>query len=98
MALDAVYVPAGGPPQQIRIIKSSMDRTAGLGRGEIVQDTGVIDLRVDEVPRPQEGDLLVIGGTLIGGEIVGGETRELYGEPVGDVEGLTWTIGTSLLP
>lgn len=89
----AVYQPVEGAPRVIRVIRSAPDRTTGFGDSQIINASTALELRVSEVPTPQRGDVIVIGGTLAGGIVTGGETFELFGDPILDLERLGWTCG-----
>ncbi len=89
----AVYQPIEGPPRDIRVIRSAPDRMTRFGDGQIINASTSIEVRVADVPRPQRGDAIVIGARLVDGVIVGGEAFELFGDPVLDLERLSWACG-----
>jgi hypothetical protein len=84
----AVYVPTGGPASDVRAILSSPDQTERFGAGEVVLSTNVLELMRSDIPRPASGDLIII---MRGGSVF--KTLLLQGEPLSDVEGLTWRMG-----
>ena len=57
-------------------------RITEFGAGRFVSDTGVVDVRVSDLPDPRPGDLLVIGA----------DSFILQGEPIRDRERLIWTL------
>lgn len=89
----AVYQPVEGVPRHIRVIRSAPDRTTGFGDGQIINTSTALELRASDVPTPQRGDMIIIGGTLADGVITGGEIFELFGDPILDLERLGWTCG-----
>lgn len=96
----AAYQPigeAGGAAFPIRVIRSRPDLSTGFGEGRIVQASNSFEIRASDVARPAADDLVAIGGTVTDGAIEGGELFALVGEPMIDVEGLTWLIGAERL-
>lgn len=101
MALDAIFgepgseeagfVRTGEMARPIRIIRTRPDRSKGYGRITILPKTILVEIQASDVPDPQEGDRIAIGTTIITGEAFDGEWFTLRGEPLGDVEGLSWT-------
>jgi hypothetical protein len=89
----AAYQPVDGPPFMVRVICGRPDLTGGYGETEIIHGSRQLELQRSEVPAPAEGDLIAIGGMIVAGAIVGGEVLRLVGDPIGDVEGLSWRIG-----
>lgn len=90
---SAVYTSVDGPPRSIRVIRSAPDRMARFGDGQIINASTSIEIRVSDVPTPQRGDAVVIGARLVDGVIVGGEAFELFGDPVLDLERISWACG-----
>ena len=94
-SVAAVYQPIeGSPPFPLRIIRAQPDE---MGPRGMVQGTNVLDLRRADVPGPQHGDIVAIGGEIIDGAITGGEQLEIYGTARLDTEGMTWTVGAEPL-
>ncbi|KQO50643.1 head-tail joining protein [Sphingomonas sp. Leaf257] len=89
----AVYVPASGAPYAVRAILGGKDEEQPLGAGVIIVRVTVIQLLRTQVPEPEQGAFAVLGGVIVDGEVVGGDVYELTGEPMIDVERLSWTIG-----
>ncbi|USU06891.1 hypothetical protein NF699_09600 [Sphingomonadaceae bacterium OTU29LAMAA1] len=89
----AVYVPQGGAPVPIRVIRSQPDTSANYQQTRVIQQANAFDMRISDVPAPTPGDRIIVGAALIDGAIVGGEAFEILGDPMKDVEGLTWTCG-----
>ncbi len=79
----AVYVPQGGDPVPVRVIRSQPDTSANYQQARIVQEANSFDMRRSEVPAPASGDRLTVDG----------DTFEILGDPMLDVEGLTWVCG-----
>ena len=82
IAVDALYAPAGGNPKTVRVIATRPDEIVGFGDTRIHTPTAVFEVRVSEVPAPEAGDTVEVGG----------ETFVLQGEPVRDPDRLTWTL------
>lgn len=82
IGVDAVYMPAIGTPQSIRVVRRSPDRVLSFGESRIHAETVVVDVRAAEVPAPAAGDAVEIAG----GAFV------VQGEPVADAERLVWTL------
>ncbi len=99
VALDAIFYAPGSAPavyddgdsdlRAIRVILSQPDRTDGFGRGQYVQRSHVISIRISDVPKPKDGDTVIVDASLVDGVVEGGTEYRLFGEPMGDVEGLS---------
>lgn len=89
----AVYVPAEGQFVAVRTIRSQPDETLTMGDTQIVVGSNIFELRRSEVGHPEDGAMLILGGFVDGAVVTGGEIFRLTGEPMLDVEGLTWKIG-----
>ena len=79
---DAVYVPDGGAPVEVRVVAKRPDEIVGLGETRIHAGTALFDVRVSEIGEPRPGDRLSVGGL----------DYLVQGEPVGDTERLVWTL------
>lgn len=85
---EVTYYPKDGPGRVgVRVILGQPDQTVGFGGQQIIEATNVFEIRVSDVAMPAKGDVVVIGPA----------TYKLLGEPMLDVEGLTWTIGGNLV-
>jgi hypothetical protein len=83
---EVTYYPKDGPGRAgVRVIFGQPDKAVGFGEQQIIEGTNVFEIRVSDVSMPAKGDIVVIGDV----------TYKLLGEPMLDVEGLTWTIGGS---
>lgn len=93
-ALDAIFSGPGSEAADhvsrhgvitpgVRVIRSKGDRDIRFGDGPMIAADCRVDIRRNEIAEPIEGDRLFIGT----------EEIMLTGEPMLDVEGLTWTIG-----
>ncbi len=82
MVRDAVYTPAGGAPQLVRVVTRRADEITGFGEARLWSETTRIDLRVAEVASPRPGERIEIEG----------EAFLIQGEPVRDRERLVWTV------
>ena len=83
MAVAAVWISATTSEEHPnRVIRRAPDRITEFGAGRFVSDTGVVDVRVSDLPDPRPGDLLVIGA----------DSFILQGEPIRDRERLIWTL------
>jgi hypothetical protein len=89
----AAYQPVDGPPFMVRVICGRPDLTGGYGETEIIHGSRQLELQRSEVPAPADGDLIAVGGVIVAGSILGGELLRLVGDPISDVEGLSWRIG-----
>ena len=94
---EAIYYPADGSPARIiRVIRSAPDREVRFGQGSVLDNAGtVIELRRAEVSDPKNGDMVVIDGSLTEGVTVGQQVFKLFGDPVLDLERITWTCGAN---
>lgn len=92
-SVAAVYVPAAGTPYQVRAILGGKDEELPVGGGAIVATVTVIQLRRAQVPQPEQGDFVVLGGQIVGDQVIGGDVYELTGEAMSDIERITWSIG-----
>lgn len=102
-ALDAIFHGPGSEAAEIstiygqhivdvRIIRSRADREARFGDGQMVAASCTVDIRRSQAPELNDGDRLLVG-TIIGEAFVPAEELVLTGQPVSDVEGMTWTVG-----
>jgi hypothetical protein len=82
MARTVTYTPVAGLPQTMRAVIKSPDRIVDVRDIAIHTPTLVVDVRVSDVPVPNEGDTLTIGTLLYA----------VQGEPVRDAENLVWTL------
>ena len=85
----ALFTPAGGVPQQIRIVIEQPDEDKVIGRGRVVEGSLSIGIQRSDVPQPAKGDLVELTDTAIGGVT----KLKLYGQPRLDAQGLSWTCG-----
>jgi len=67
----------------IRVIRSQPDADPSYGGQRIIQGTNTLAIRVSDVAEPVDGATVTIGT----------EVLTLHGDPMLDVEGLTWTCG-----
>jgi hypothetical protein len=82
VARTVTYTPVAGLPQTMRAVIKSPDRIVDVRDIAIHTPTLVVDVRVSDVPVPNEGDTLTIGTLLYA----------VQGEPVRDAENLVWTL------
>jgi hypothetical protein len=82
VARTVLYTPVAGTPKTIRGVIKSPDRIVDVRDIAIHTPTLVVDVRVSDVPVPNEGDILTIGTLLYA----------VQGEPVRDAENLIWTL------
>jgi hypothetical protein len=82
LAQDIVYTPVAGTARTIRAVIKSPDRIVDVREMAIHTPTLMVDVRVSDVPDPNEGDILTIGPLLYA----------VQGEPVRDAENLVWTL------
>lgn len=89
-AQDATFTPRGGVqrPDPIRVIVGKPDEPVSFGEGRIINAEIVIDIRMHEVAEPTAGDQVVTATAAY----------ELIGEPMSDLEGMTWQIGAREVP
>lgn len=94
---DAIYYPAdGSPARAIRVIRSAPDRDIAFGQGRALDNTGTsLELRRSEAANPKNGDIIAIDGALTEGVAVGEQVFKLFGDPVLDLERITWTCGAN---
>lgn len=91
----AVYVPLQGAPVAIRVIHSQPDASPTFQQMRTVQQANSFDVRKSEVPAPQPGDLIIKGAVLTDSFVDGGERFEILGDPMLDIEGMTWICGAA---
>ena len=83
MAVAALWMSATTSEERtIRVIRRAPDRITEFGAGRFVSDTGVVDVRLSDLPDPRPGDLIVIGS----------DSFTIQGEPIRDRERLTWSL------
>lgn len=89
----AVYQTGAAPVFPIRVIRSAPDRFGSFGDGQIINASSTVSLRRWEITEPKRGDVVTIGATIENGAAVGGERFEVFGDPILDLERLSWTVG-----
>jgi len=82
LGLDAIWYPAGGAPQPVRVIRKAPDEVTSFGSAQILSDTTLIDVRTSEMPNPKPGD----------GVAIGADNYVIQGEPKRDRDRLLWTL------
>ena len=83
LATGVVYRAGGADPGvSVRAILRRPDRIGEFGETRIVAETVMIDVRVDDVAAPAEGDTIEVNGTVY----------VIQGEPIRDAEQLIWTV------
>jgi hypothetical protein len=83
MAVAALWISASTSQERpIRVIRRAPDRITDFGAGRFVSDTGVVDVRVSDLPDPRPGDLIVIGA----------DSFTIQGEPIRDRDRLIWSL------
>lgn len=93
----ATYLAAASDPAPIRVIVSRPDDTVNFRGSRVVQATHEISFRKSEVPGPQKGEAIIVdGGQYLGPAGIPTDTLHLMGDPMLDVEGLTWTCGAAV--
>lgn len=60
---DAAYQSVGGGSLTVRVILGQATEVSGLFDAGLVAPAHIADVRIAEVPSPQTGDLLIVGGT-----------------------------------
>jgi hypothetical protein len=79
---DAVYRAGGADPGiPVRAILRRPDQIGTFGETRLATETLVIEVRVNDVAAPGEGDTIELDGTVY----------VLQGEPIRDAERLVWT-------
>lgn len=79
----AVYQEEGDWPVQLRVIWSRPDQVVSFRNAGMVQGANSLQIRAADVARPVPDATVTIGSV----------TLRLVGEPMLDVEGLSWTCG-----
>ncbi len=103
-ALDAIFMAPGSEAAEhtsifgkltsgVRIIRSRNDQMARLGDAPIITGSHLIEVRKSQLPELREGDTIIVGQIGENDIFTPVEELVLTGEPVGDTENLTWTIG-----
>ena len=103
-ALDAIFNAPGSEAAEhisiygvrtpkVRVIRGRNDQMVRLGESQIITGTHRVEIRKSQVPDLCHGDRLMIGEIGDDGAFVAKEELALTGEPIGDDENLTWTIG-----
>jgi hypothetical protein len=102
-ALDAIFHGPGSEAAEIitiyglhiadvRIIRSKADRDARFGDGQMIAANCTVDIRRSQAPELNDGDRLLVGAP-VDDAFVPAEELILTGEPMSDIEGMTWTMG-----
>jgi hypothetical protein len=103
-ALDAQFIAPGSEAaehrsifgvitEDVRVIRSRPDTTLRLGDGPIITSTMAIEVRKSQLPVLCAGDTMLFRTFDDAGEQIAEEEVVLTGEPMSDVEALTWMIG-----
>ncbi|MFN7226666.1 MAG: hypothetical protein ACK5UY_05410 [Holosporales bacterium] len=82
LARTITYTPVEGTARTLRAVIKSPDRIVDVREMAIHTPTLVVDVRVSDVPDPNQGDTLTIDTFLY----------VVQGEPVRDAENLVWTL------
>lgn len=83
----ARHLSTSGAETDIRVIVGRASEQSRFGDSDLVQDGLRIEMMISQVPLPEAGDIVTImrdGAPF--------RTYALQGEPMPDVEGLTWTM------
>lgn len=88
LSMPAIYTPASGAAVATRAMRSAPDEATDWSGGRVRSDTVTFRVAVADVPYPRPGDSIVAAG----------ETRIVQGEPMRDVQRLTWTLDTRPVP
>lgn len=88
LGVEAIYEPPGGPAVTIRAARAAPDRTTDWNAGQLWSDTVRYRVAVADVAAPAAGDRITVAG----------EVRIVQGEPLRDVERLTWALDTRPAP
>lgn len=83
--IDAVFVPLSGSSVNVRVLSKHKDEVIGFDMTRVHSTTRIFELRCSEGITPQEGDQLIVNGTLY---LIQGEPQIL------DVDRLVWTLDT----
>lgn len=96
-SIAAVYLPhlydhTVGAEIPTRIIRATAEQTPGaFGSSRIVEVADVFQLLAADVPNPKAGDALSFTDPRTGEDL----TFEVYGDPILDVEGVSWTCSVN---
>ena len=94
----AEYWPVSSDPiTGIRVIRSRGDRAVRVGGDQVITDSEIVDVRISDVHAIGPGDRLKIGELSETGVFVPTEYLAISGEPVTDIEKLTWSVGAELI-
>ena len=82
---EAFYTPRGGVERviPIRVIRGQPDKSVGFGGQQVIEGTNVFEIRKSDIAEPESGAVIRIGDARF----------RLLGDAMGDVEGLSNTIG-----
>lgn len=83
----------GDEAYRIRVIRSRGDQTQRFGDGQVIIDGEILDVRISEVPSITRGDRLRIGVIDDDDVFLPVDHLIITGEPLTDVEGITFTVG-----
>ena len=86
LGLDAIWYPAGGAPQPVRVIRKAPDEVITFGAAQILSETTLVDVRVSEMADPKPGDGIAISA----------DNFTIQGEPKRDRDRLIWTLELAL--
>ena len=84
-ALDASYQDGSTAAVPIRVIRGRPDRDTPFGSNRSLQGTNTLEIRRSDVAQPVPGAVVTVGVDAL----------QLLGDPILDVEGLTWTCGAT---
>jgi len=83
LAKPAEYLPKGGlGGKAVRVIAKQPDTLTSFGEARIHSSTTRFDVQASEIPHPQVGDQLTVGGIA----------HVIQSEPIADSERLVWTL------
>jgi hypothetical protein len=94
LGMDAIYTPSGGEPKPIRVIRSQ-----GSEYGEMtIMDRDQVSIQRVDVALPQSGAALqLLGSVAVAGILYTDPVLRINGDPMLDVEGLSWACAIVLV-
>lgn len=86
-SVAAIYTPAGGVSQAVRVIWTQGSALGATLSDRRVSDTNSFDVMRSDVARPARGDTIAVVDPLNGAALA----FRLNAAPILDIEGLGWT-------
>lgn len=97
-AKTAVYDDGENDLREIRVILSKTIADRQYSRVAVVRPALSVEIQRSDVPEPVAGAIIIVGARLRDGVPTAGDEYVLTGDPIGDVEGLSFTFTIEARP